>query len=146
MAEWSKQIYYFGFIACFICLEIILFSCSNYTSIFKLTMSLLWHIYREWLGQKVNIVTRLLRQTGSKQICIWISSAHIQGKHNVVAGAERRKFDTELMWQLEPITFQFLQGISLLTCTLDLFGIKAECPNSYVSYRPDPGAFAVDAF
>ena len=78
---------------------------------------------------------------------IWLSSAHIPGKLNVVADAESRTFDTELEWQFNPSTFQSLQHISPLTCTLDLFASRLNTQlDSYVSYRPDPGAFAVDAF
>ena len=83
----------------------------------------------------------------TKEKNIWLSSAHIPGKFNVVADAESRMFETELEWQLNPIIFQSLQDISPLTCTLDLFASKLNTQlDSYVSYRPDPGAFAVDAF
>ena len=93
-----------------------------------------------------NMITQEIWQY-SKEGNIWLSSAHIPGKFNVVADAESRTFDTELEWQLNHIIFQSLQDISPLTCTLDLFASRLNTQlDSYVSYRPDPGAFAVDSF
>ena len=67
--------------------------------------------YKQEMGgsssKDCNMITQEIWQY-AKEWNIWISSAHIQGKLNVVANAESRKFDTELEWQLNPITFQSL--------------------------------------
>ena len=73
--------------------------------------------------------------------------AHIPGKQNLVADYESRRSQKELEWMLDS---------SLLSNALERLEFKPEidlfasCVNTqfpkYVSYQPDPHAFAVDAF
>lgn len=77
---------------------------------------------------------------------IWITAKFLPGSLNHVADGKSRKFRDELEWKLDTEVFELL-------CTrygkpgVDLF---ASCLNAevdkYVSWFPDPGAMATDAF
>ena len=75
---------------------------------------------------------------------IWISVYHIPSADNFVADRLSRNNDLELMLCDE--VFQIIQT-RLGTCDIDLFVSRNNCklPN-FVSYKPDPVAFAVNAF
>lgn len=80
---------------------------------------------------------------------VWISSAHIAGVENVEADRKSRVFDDETEWMLNPTMFNELRQNhfpDLCNC-IDMFAsrINHQVP-SYVSWKPDPGACAVDAF
>jgi hypothetical protein len=78
---------------------------------------------------------------------IWLSAAHLPGVLNIQADAASRdmfKYDKE--WQLEPVMFAKIQqeiGIN----DVDLFASRINAQmDTYVSWHPDPGAIAIDAF
>lgn len=78
---------------------------------------------------------------------IWISLAHIPGKHNLVADFESRRNQKESEWMLDKLLLSnALERLDFYP-EVDLF---ATCLNTqfqkYISYRPDPNAIAVDAF
>jgi hypothetical protein len=78
---------------------------------------------------------------------IWLSAAHLPGALNVQADAASRndfKYDKE--WQLQPAIFQLIKS-EIGPVQIDMFAsrINAQIEN-YVSWQPDPGAIAVDAF
>ncbi|XP_032904474.1 uncharacterized protein LOC116990664 [Amblyraja radiata] len=76
---------------------------------------------------------------------IWISAIYLPGRYNMVADTRSRKFnDTE--WMLNPRIF--LNVIAWYGLPdIDLFAsrLNHQLPK-YVSWEPDPGAVAVDAF
>ena len=88
-----------------------------------------------------------------KKIWIWctgrdlhISAAHIPGKENFEADKNSRKFQDATEWQLNPKIYK---------AVCDTFGIKEidlfasqinRQTEKYVSWKPEPEAFAVDAF
>ena len=76
----------------------------------------------------------------------FLSSAHLPGTQNMLADRESRVFNDRTEWMLHQDIFQKL---SLLwgPFEIDLFASrlnKQVC--TYVSWKPDPGATAVDAF
>ncbi len=77
---------------------------------------------------------------------IWVSAVHISGTENVEADRQSRVFDEHTEWSLSDTIFNQICK-KVFTPTIDLF---ASCLNhkvdSYVSWHPDPGALAVDAF
>ena len=78
---------------------------------------------------------------------IWLTVAHIPGKTNVVADRESRQHRRELEWTLNSQLYE--EGICKLsvTPTIDLFASRLNYRlTPYVSYKPVPGAVAVDAF
>ena len=78
---------------------------------------------------------------------IWITVSHIPGKENTIADRESRKQRRETEWALDTEIFDnMLAGFSVKP-DIDLFAsrINYKC-KQYVSYQPDPGAYAVDAF
>ena len=77
---------------------------------------------------------------------LWISVTHIPGSHNVMADKESRVFDGKTEWKLDSNAFAY--------CTelwgqpeIDMFASRLNYQfKPYVSWRPDPGACAIDAF
>ena len=78
---------------------------------------------------------------------LWLSAAHIPGVANVEADKLSRDlhFDTE--WKLNSQLLKEALTVLETQPTVDLFASRtnAQFP-LYVSYLPDPGAYAVDAF
>ena len=78
---------------------------------------------------------------------IWVSAAYVPGKENVEADEESRKENQDTEWMLNS---------DILSDSLKLLGAKPEIDlfasrlnkqlPSYVSYKPDPTATAVNAF
>ena len=78
---------------------------------------------------------------------IWLTAAHIPGVNNTVADRESRLNQREIEWSLNQELFD--AGIHRLSVKpdIDLFASRLNYRlNRYVSYKPDPGALAVDAF
>jgi len=90
----------------------------------------------------------------NKEICswcihrgIWLTLAYITGKTNIVADRESRQHCRELEWTLNQELYE--EGICRMSVkpNIDLFASRLNCRlKPYVSYKPDPGAVAVDAF
>jgi hypothetical protein len=78
---------------------------------------------------------------------IWITVAHIPGKHNVIADFESRRGTNDTEWALDQTVYD--QAIQLLDVTpsIDLFAsrLNYKC-KPYVAFRPDPEAQAINAF
>ena len=73
---------------------------------------------------------------------VLISAQHVPGKENTIADLESRTFLDSTDWQLDPTVISpFLSN-----CNTDLFAsrLTARLPQ-YVSWRPGPGAFHIDA-
>ena len=78
---------------------------------------------------------------------IWLTLAHIPGKTNIVADRESRQHRRELEWTLNQELYE--EGIRRMSVkpNIDLFASRLNYRlKPYVSYKPDPGAVAVDAF
>ena len=78
---------------------------------------------------------------------IWLSAAHIPGKQNIIADAESRRNVTSAEWMLNrKIYLQVTDHLSF-DPKIDLFASRLNYQISkYVSYKPNPEAFAIDAF
>ena len=77
---------------------------------------------------------------------LWLSIAHIPGKDNVIADYKSRVFTDNTEWALGESIFKDL--CKKLGCpTVDLFAsrLNRKCVK-YVSWGPDPEAWAIDAF
>ncbi|RUA04502.1 MAG: hypothetical protein DSY43_06170 [Gammaproteobacteria bacterium] len=78
---------------------------------------------------------------------LWLSAAHIPGKLNTKADFESRKNRSETEWMLDKIALREALIKLNVTPDVDLFASRLNNQlENYVSYRPDPGASAVDAF
>ena len=77
---------------------------------------------------------------------IWISAAHLPGKQNTIADFQSRKFNDQTEWMLNKNVFkQLIQIMGVPKVDLFASRLNNQLPN-YVSWLPDPGAIAVDAF
>ena len=81
-----------------------------------------------------------------KSIGAHLSAAFIPGKENNIADKKSRVFNEATEWQLNPKIFQKITKTYFLP-NIDLFAsrLNHQLPR-YVSWHPDPNAFAVDAF
>ena len=78
--------------------------------------------------------------------CIWITIAHIPGVKNVKADYKSRNFSDNVEWSLNDKLFDNI-CTHFGTPDVDLFASRLNNKTStYVSFAPDPGAFAIDAF
>jgi hypothetical protein len=78
---------------------------------------------------------------------IWLSATHIPGKLNVEADEESRKMEIHTEWKLNEKFFQEICYFLNFTPDIDLFAsrLNTQLPK-FISYRPDPQCFAVNAF
>lgn len=89
----------------------------------------------------------------AKEIWIWctirdlhISAAHIPGKSNIEADNNSRKFQDATEWQLNPNIYKIICD-TFGTPDIDLFASRINRQTKkYVSWKPEPEAFAIDAF
>ena len=89
-----------------------------------------------------------------KQLWCWciprgisVSATYIQGCLNEEADSESRNINLDGEWMLHPSLLK--EAFQLLKCTpnIDLFASRINKQlEKYVSFKPDPDAFAVDAF
>ena len=77
---------------------------------------------------------------------IWLLACHIAGKDNFYADAESRKICSEKEWKLSPHIFSKICR-KWGTPDVDIFASRiAHQLDKYVSWKPDPGAYRIDAF
>ena len=78
---------------------------------------------------------------------LWISLAHIPGKHNLVADFESRRNERASEWMLNKEVLSDALAKLDFSPEIDLFAsrVNRQFPK-YVAYRPDPNASAIDAF
>ena len=89
----------------------------------------------------------------AKEIWIWctirdlhISPSHIPGKDNFEEGKSSRKFQDATKWQLNPKIYKAVCGTFGIP-EIDLLSSRINRQTEkYVSWKPEPKAFAVDAF
>eukprot|EP00794_Sanderia_malayensis_P004188 gene4188-4745_t len=78
---------------------------------------------------------------------IWLSASHIPGILNVEADKQSRKCENSLEWKLSEHNFKTICKNIEKKPSIDLFASRINCQiTKFVSYRPDPQAFAVNAF
>ena len=96
--------------------------------------------------RKLHVVTRKI-WIWALERNIWLSAAHIPGKENVEADFESRYFpSSKSEWSLKDEFFQIIM-CKFGTCEIDLFASRLNNKlDRYVSFGPDPGAEAIDAF
>ena len=91
----------------------------------------------------------------TKEIWLWciprnihLSAAHIVGKCKIQADLESRHSVTETEWMRNNTLLSKALSELEFTPEINLFAssLNAQFPRLYVTYRPDPGAEAVDAF
>ena len=76
----------------------------------------------------------------------WISAAHIPGKDNIDADEQSRAFNDATEWSISDFIFRQIVDI-WGDPDIDLFATRINCKiPMYVSWKPDPGCQAVDAF
>ena len=77
---------------------------------------------------------------------IHVSAAHVAGASNCEADEESRTINTDTEWSLTSDIFSEIKQV-FLDITVDLFASRLNNQmESYVSRRPDPNAYAIDAF
>ena len=89
----------------------------------------------------------------SKSIWEWcfahhsiLEAYHIPGSSNLQADSLSRQYNSNLEWKLHPTMFKWISQ-SLFVPNIDLLASRLNFQTSvYVSWFPDPGAWAVDAF
>ena len=89
----------------------------------------------------------------SKSIWEWcfahhcvLEAFHIPGSSNLQADSLSRQYNRNLEWKLHPTVFKWISN-SLFVPDIGLFASRLNFQTSvYVSWCPDPGAWAVDAF
>ena len=79
---------------------------------------------------------------------IWLTASHIPGKPNVVADKASRAFDDSTEWKLDANIFQKLTShLVPLKTEVDMFASRLHYQRMpFVSWHPDPQAWAIDAF
>ena len=96
-----------------------------------------------------NEITKIIWEFTQTQN-IWLSVSYIPGKLNIITDNQSRKFSAELEWKLDSDIFEQITGVlSKLSfkCDIDLFASRLNFQIApYVSCKPDPDAYAVDAF
>ena len=76
----------------------------------------------------------------------WVSAAHVPGLKNEKADGESRTFNDETEWSIPSELFRQLCA-NFGIPTMDMFASRINKKHDrYVSWRPDPHSFAVDAF
>ena len=76
----------------------------------------------------------------------FVTAVHLPGCTNIEADFESRTDRHQIERHLNPIVFQGIT-LQLGICDMDLFASRVNAQlNKYVSWKPDPGAFAVDVF
>ena len=77
---------------------------------------------------------------------IWVSAAHVPGRLNTIADERSRKFNDRAEWKLNRQVFDRIVS-HFGVPEIDLFASRLNAQvEKYVTWHPDPGAFAVDAF
>jgi hypothetical protein len=77
----------------------------------------------------------------------WLTACYIPGKLNVEADALSRDFDSMSEWMLDPGVFAFITERLDFRPDIDLMATRINKQmDRFMAYRPDPDAFAIDAF
>lgn len=78
---------------------------------------------------------------------IWLTAVHLPGILNIEADHASRVFNDRTEWMLRHSMFIYVTSKLSLQPTIDLFASRLNYQlKPFISWRPDPEAFAVDAF
>lgn len=78
---------------------------------------------------------------------IWLTAVHLPGSLNTEADRASRVFNDRTEWTLNPSIFKNLANQFSVQPTIDLFASRLNYQiKPYISWKPDPEAFVVDAF
>ena len=78
---------------------------------------------------------------------IWLTAVHIPGVENVEADKQSRRSHSQLEWTLDRTIFRDCINAAKVEPNIDLFASRINHQlQPYVSWHPDPGAVAIDAF
>lgn len=78
---------------------------------------------------------------------IWLTITFLPGILNIQADKKSRLFDDSTEWKLNPVLFQSVKNHYQITPDIDLFASRLNYQlKPFVSWGPDPEAYAVDAF
>ena len=76
---------------------------------------------------------------------VWLSATFIPGKQNTAADKESRAINLDMEWKLDPTALSHALSHLQAHPDIDLFASRTNKQfDRYVSYRPDPNAYAVD--
>ena len=76
---------------------------------------------------------------------ILLSAEHLPGRLNQIADRESRMHGDSSEWKLSPLVFRQIMK-QMGACQIDLFASRLTAQlDTYMSWRPDPGAVATDA-
>ena len=151
--QWTKEeathhINYLETTAAFFALQAFCKKCSDIHVRFELDNTTAVTYINNMGGNKSTDCNRAVRQLWLWCIehNIWVSAVHIPGTENIEADRQSRIFDEHTEWSLEDTTFNQICK-TFFTPSIDLFASRLNHKvDSYVSWHPDPGALAVDAF
>ena len=77
---------------------------------------------------------------------IWLSAAYVPGSENKIADYKSRHFQDNTEWSICCQLFKKIVKAFFLP-DIDLFATRLNCQlHTFVSWKPEPGAWAVDAF
>ena len=97
-------------------------------------------------SQDCNTIVKLIWQF-AKSNNLWLPATHIPGIFNKVADTESRKHEYNLQCKLNEIYFQQIPHWFGKSPEIDLFASRINYQiKPFLSYKPDPEAFAVNAF
>ena len=99
-------------------------------------------------GSKSRKCNRVAQEmwTWAEERGLWLSAAHIPGEDNTLADFYSREQNDSKEWAITAPIFESLQQ-EFGAPEIDLFASRTNCQTRpYVSWRPDPDCFAVDAF
>ena len=78
---------------------------------------------------------------------LWLSASYIPGKENKLADKESRKQERCTEWKLDPFILKTTLEKLNFEPDIDLFATRANFQFSkFISFRPDPDAWGIDAF
>lgn len=82
----------------------------------------------------------------AKDRSIWLSASHLPGSCNVEADQESRKKNQDSEWMLNKMIFKQIEKM-YGPFDIDLFASRINYQfKPYIAWRPDPEAYAIDAF
>ena len=97
-------------------------------------------------SQDCNTIVKLIWQFAKSKI-ILVSATYIPGMFNKMADTESGKREHHLEWKLKEIYFQQIPHWFEKNPEIDVFASGINCQvKPFVSYKPDPEAFALNAF
>ena len=77
---------------------------------------------------------------------IWLSAAYVPGSQNLIADYKSRNFDDNTEWSLSPLLFAQISS-RFYHPQVDLFASRLNRQvDTFVSWKPEPEAWAIDAF